>query len=519
MNQRTHFSRRTLFKGAGVLAASAALGACGTDAPAAGPEGTRKLPIPPLLEPVLEGDTRVFTLEAKPGTSRILPDLDTPTWGYNGSILGPTLRAAEGQKVRVDVINSLPELTTVHWHGMHLPAQMDGGPHQPIAPGATWAPEYPIAQQAATLWYHPHPHGITGIQTYRGLAGLFILDDANSQGSGLPHEYGVDDIPLILQDKRFNADGTLNETDREDVGLLGDTSIVNGISNPHFTATTRRVRFRVLDGATMRLFNLRFSDGRPFHLVASDGGLLDTPQEVDHVYLSPGERVEIVADFEPGETVVLRAVAFPDNLELNTDNAPDFGLADEFDLLTIAGPTGGAASGALPTGLNATLRSLPDTSGAREREFDMEWFQINGKLMDMRRIDEIVDNDDWEVWTVANKDNWIHNFHVHDAQFRVLSLERTKTTPLTGGWKDTILLAPGAVATVALRFTDYTSNRWPYMYHCHLMYHEDQGMMGQFLVVEPGQRPDPAIGRGLPSMSHEQGEQMPSMPPSTTHGH
>ncbi len=152
----------------------------------------------------------------------------------------------------------------------------------------------------------------------------------------------------------------------------------------------------------------------------------------------------------------------------------------------------------LPTGLNPTLRApARPAATAKKRTFDMEWFQINNRLMDITRVDDTVDVDTDEIWTIANKDNWIHNFHVHDTQFRVLSLDKTSTTPLIDGWKDTILLAPGAVATIALRFTDYTSNRWPYMYHCHLMFHEDQGMMGQFVVVKPGQKPSPAIGSGL----------------------
>ncbi|MFD3592583.1 multicopper oxidase family protein [Nocardia sp. NPDC058640] len=423
--------------------------------------------------------------------------VSTPTWGYNGAILGPTVRARRGDTVRMEVTNSLPDMTTTHWHGMHLPARADGGPHQPIEPGTTWTPEWQIDQQAATLWYHPHPHGFTGPQIYRGLAGLFILDDDGSDAAQLPEQYGVDDIPLIIQDRRFNPDGTLDETDRPDIGLLGDTTIVNGITDPQFAATTRRVRFRILNGATMRMFNLRFSDGRGFHLVGSDGGLLNEPTPVHNVYLSPGERVEIVVDLAVADTVTLQAVKFPDNLEVDNSDAPDFGLDDQFDLLVITGPGQGSDPAALPNGLNPTLLALPDTTGARTRTFDMEWFQINGKRMDMTRIDEVVDHDNWEVWIVANKDNWLHNFHVHDTQFRVLSLTDTSTTPLTDGWKDTILLAPGAVATLAVRFTGYTDPRWPYMFHCHMTYHEDQGMMGQFVVVKPGQQPDPQIGSGL----------------------
>ncbi|WP_235916736.1 multicopper oxidase family protein [Antrihabitans cavernicola] len=500
------------------VAAGSVVAGCASDS---GPVGTgtaarRPLPVPPLLAPRLVDGKKIFALDARAGISEIKAGISTPTWGYNGSILGPTVRARRGDLVRMEVTNSLPEMTTTHWHGMHLPALMDGGPHQPIEPSSTWTPEWRIDQQAATLWYHPHPHGNTGHHIYRGLAGLFVLDDDNADAAGLPNEYGVDDIPLIIQDRRFHPDGTLDETDRKDLGLLGDTTMVNGITDPHFIATARRVRFRILNGATMRMFNLRFSDGRTFHIVASDSGLLNDPTPVENVYLSPGERAEIVLDLKTGDEVTLRAVKFADNLEVDNSDAPDFGLADEFDLLTLTGPNQGGEPAPLPNGLNATLIAMPDTKGAPTRNMDMEWFQINGKRMDITRVDDVIDHQGWEVWTVANKDNWLHNFHVHDTQFRVLSLERTSTTPMIDGWKDTILLAPGAVATLAVRFTGYTSTRWPYMYHCHMAYHEDQGMMGQFVVVEPGQQPDPQIGTGLDHQMLEYTETKPSTTPPTT---
>lgn len=497
------FSRRGLLKGAVAAAVAVGVAACSdtpprTGASSGGAAGERALPIPPLLEPRTVGAQKIYTLNARAAASQILPDEKTPTWGYNGSMLGPTIRAHRGDDVRLEVSNSLPEMTTVHWHGMHLPAATDGGPHQPIDPGTTWSPEWTINQQAATLWYHPHPHGTTSLHTYRGLAGLFIIDDEHSDAVDLPKNYGVDDIPLIVQDRRFNGDGTLDESDLPDVGLLGNVPIVNGITHPTFTATTHRVRFRIVNGATMRLFNLQFSDGRKFHIVASDGGLLNEPEEVTSTYISPGERIEIVVDLVRAETVTLRAVKFVDNLELNRHTAPNFGLSDQFDLMTITGPrTSAAAPPPLPRTMNDSLLQMPPIGGAVRRAFDMKQFRINDKVMDLTRVDEVITPERWEVWTVSNKDKWIHNFHVHDTQFRILALTRTSTTPQTIGWKDTVLLAPGAVATLAVRFTDYTSTRWPYMYHCHLMYHEDHGMMGQFVVVNPGQYPDPKIGKGL----------------------
>ena len=172
---------------------------------------TNRLEIPPLLEPGTDRSGRkVFDLRLQRGTTELLTGKPTETWGANGSHLGPTLRASRGDRVTVNVTNDLPETTTIHWHGMHLPAAADGGPHQPIRPGMTWSPTWTIDQPAATLWYHPHPHGATEDHMYRGLAGLFLLDDPEARSLPLPSRYGIDDIPVILQDKRFDTDGSLD---------------------------------------------------------------------------------------------------------------------------------------------------------------------------------------------------------------------------------------------------------------------------------------------------------------------
>lgn len=193
-----------------------------------------RLAIPPLADSELDSEgRRVFTLTAESGESELRPGEETETWGFNGSHLGPTLRASRGEEVVVDVRNRLDEATTVHWHGMHLPAAADGGPHQVVEPGASWTPSWEIDQPAATLWYHPHPHGDTEQHVYRGLAGLFILDDAEEAELDLPREYGVDDVPVIVQDKRFADEGSLIEDERERLGILGDTLLVNGTYGPY----------------------------------------------------------------------------------------------------------------------------------------------------------------------------------------------------------------------------------------------------------------------------------------------
>ncbi len=195
-----------------VSATAALLAGCGiSTSPVTVPaEFDRPLAIPALAESHVEKDgTRVFRLAAQEGTIGILEEARTRTWGFNGPYLGPTLRASRGEKVAVEVRNTLPEATTVHWHGMHLPAAMDGGPHELVEPGGTWRPTWKIDQPAATLWYHPHPHGKSEAHLYRGLAGMFILDDANNAATSLPNQYGVDDIPVIIQDKDIGPDGEL----------------------------------------------------------------------------------------------------------------------------------------------------------------------------------------------------------------------------------------------------------------------------------------------------------------------
>ncbi len=189
------------------------------------------LKIPPLAAYRTDAQGRkLFDLTAETGTTTLLPGTTTPTWGFNGTYLGPTLRVSRGDRIQLQVHNHLPAVTTLHSHGMHLPALDDGGPHQTIPPGATWRPGWTIDQPAAMLWYHPHPMGQTADQTYRGLAGLYIIDDADSRALPLPDQYGVNDIPVIIQDKNLNADGSLNFAVSDTIGdqeRLGNIILIN----------------------------------------------------------------------------------------------------------------------------------------------------------------------------------------------------------------------------------------------------------------------------------------------------
>ncbi|HLV05576.1 MAG TPA: multicopper oxidase domain-containing protein [Actinomycetaceae bacterium] len=446
------------------------------------------LHVPPLAESRLDdAGRRVFDLTAQQGTRQFVPGgATTPTWGLNGDYLGPTLRAHRGEEVVVRITNELPETTTMHWHGMHLPPEMDGGPHQTVAPGETWSPSWVVDQPAATLWYHPHTHGLTQEHVGRGLAGMFILDDDTSGTLDLPSEYGVDDIPVIVQDRSIDDEGRVTGSSFGTTGPLGEELLVNGTYGPYLDVTTERVRLRLLNASAARTYAFAADDGRDLMLVGTDGGLLEAPVPMDQVQLSPGERAEVVVTMSPGERVVLRSLP-PD---LGTDGTEDrsAGGQDRFDVLELRAADEPAPSPPLPERLVPVPRL--DPAADAHRTFDLRSFRINGRSMDMDRVDLAVTVDSTEVWEVRNVHGTPHNFHVHDVQFQVLDVDGAPPPPQLRGWKDTVYLPPHGSVRLIMRFEDYTDATVPYMFHCHLLWHEDQGMMGQFVVVDEGEEPD-----------------------------
>ncbi len=446
------------------------------------------LHIPPLDEGINRNGTRVFNLTTQSGKAAIVPAGASKTWGINGRFLGPTLRARRGQTVQVNVENALDEPTTWHWHGMHLPAAADGGPHQLIKPGATWSPSWTIKQPAATLWYHPHPHGDTERHIYRGLSGLFIVDDADQAALALPRQYGVDDIPVIVQDKTFDAEGQLVESQRRDSGMLGETILVNGTVGPMLSITTQQTRLRLLNASTARSYTFGFSDNRSFTMIASDGGLLPVPVPLNRLLLTPGERAEILIEMRPTETTTLRS--YPQDLGLSDNLSRKTGASDTLDILRLRAGEQLTPSPAIPAQL-ATMKALETAVIKQSREFELGNNSINGKTVDMNRVDEVVTVNTTEMWEVWNAHTKPHNFHIHDVQFQVLDIDGQEPPPELSGWKDTVYVPPDIRVRLIIRFTDYTDIVRPYMYHCHLLWHEDQGMMGQFVVAAPGQAPKP----------------------------
>ncbi len=470
-----------------------------------------RLAIPALLGGTMRDGVRVFDLRAQRGVHEFFKGVQTDTLGINGNFLGPTMRLRIGERVRFNVTNNIGEPTTMHWHGIHIPARFDGGPHQIIADGDTWSPEFEVKQLPATCWYHSHMFHKTGEQVWKGLAGVMILEDEVSDALELPRDYGVDDIPLVLQDRIFNRDGSLSYNPSMHnimMGMKGDTAMVNGTIAPYFEARTGKIRLRLLNGSNARFFNLGFDDEREFHQIATDGSFLEKPLKTRRVRLGPGERAEIIVDVSGAKPFILRSYPFAGSGGVMGTVRRGFGMmrnmmgggmmGDDnrrFDFLQIRPAKSLASSPELPAKL-VDLPQLEEASAVRTRKFVMEMrmgpammmgggapMSINGKAMDIKRVDEVVKLGDTEIWEISNASPQPHPFHIHDIQF--LILDRDGKPPLAGerGFKDTVIVDHNETVRVIARFEDYADPDNPYMYHCHILEHEDAGMMGQFIVT------------------------------------
>jgi FtsP/CotA-like multicopper oxidase with cupredoxin domain len=268
--------------------------------------------------PILPGNpTRVWRYHAE-----LLHGDPTSIQTWPNSYLGPIIRAHTGQKIRVWFVNDLPDQTQasiIHWHGLHLPPDMDAHPRYAIRPGQTYVYEWTITDRAGTYWFHPHPHIGTGYQVYQGLAGLLLVSDADEEVLGLPA--GTADIPLVIQDRTFDALNQLlylshDKTDaamQQVMGFLGERVLVNGQPDYTLDVATRPYRLRLLNASNARIYKLAWSDGTPLRVIATDGGLLEHPLQRSYVMLAPGERVELWADFSGraiGSAITLQSVAF-----------------------------------------------------------------------------------------------------------------------------------------------------------------------------------------------------------------
>ncbi|MCX8226201.1 MAG: multicopper oxidase domain-containing protein [Sulfitobacter sp.] len=351
--------------------------------------------------------------------------------GYDLDYLGPTLQMKRGQTARMQVGNQTDDPVTAHWHAAHVPGNMDGGPQVAFGPGKTWDAELNISNPAATLWYHSHVHGQIGSQVYRGLAGFLLIDDPGAP-DGLPSNYGVDDLPVVVQDRSFNRRGQFDYDPGGMAtiqGIRGSEIMVNGAIQPVADVPRGLVRLRILNGSNARIYQFSFSDRRNFAQVASDGGLLAAPVSRKTLTLVPAERAEIVVDLSQ-DTQTVRLISADDN------NAPMRGGmmgsssdTGQFDVMTLEPRSE----------LSATMTQMPSRLPAVEMDFDTpvrtrdftldmhlggmmgsmvrgafggSTMSINGQGYDMNSINETIRIGETERWRIT-ANMMMHPFHVH----------------------------------------------------------------------------------------------------------
>ncbi|MGS4884135.1 multicopper oxidase domain-containing protein [Roseibium sp. MB-4] len=488
-----------------LLAGSASLFGASLISPAWSTTAPTILPIPPLADGTNE---EPVDLKIRAGEHTFPAGVKTPTLGINQNFLGPTLRTRRNTELNLSYMNTLDEGVSIHGHGLHVPGDVDGGPQLEMAPGEGWQPSLSIVQPAATCWYHSHTHGKTGDQVYRGLAGMIIIDDDESDALDLPNRYGVDDLPIIIQDRTFDGEGRFVYSlyDADEDGWFGDTVVINGAIGPLVAdVPAGKVGLRLLNGANARFYVIAFSDNRVFHKIATDGGLLPTPVPMTTMEMSPGERCEIVVDLADANPVEF--------LTFFEDEIDDEGAGIVGGLSTLVG-----GSDAAPPRASLTLRPdarlvankapLPDKLAhirhpeeheiKNVREFVLEMdhsgdhvghdghgkmdMTINGAVMDMSVINERVGLGVWERWRIRS-DQGAHPFHIHGCSFLIEQMEGEAVPADQLGWKDTVVLDDDDWSEIVVRFDHIATEQYPYMYHCHILEHEDRGMMGQFTVT------------------------------------
>ena len=427
-----------------------------------------------------------LVLRASPGTADIGDGITAPVWLLNDVLPSPLIRARTGDPFRVILQNALTQDLIVHWHGMFPPTHSDGHPRFAVPPGETYEYDFLIRERASLYWYHPHTHHLTGEQTYRGMAGMIIVSDAEEDALQLPS--GAREIPLVLQDRRVDAAGfPYYEPTQSDLrlGYMGPEIFGNGVHDAYVDVDTAVYRFRVLNGSNARIFRLARSDGLPLVMIGNDGGLLPAARTLGWLDLGPAERADLLID--------LRGIAV--------------GTSVRLDSLPFQVPGAGSPGGANLQGQPAHLleirvrRNVEDdfampgalvmdsgpiaADAVRERTFHfqsrMMEHTINGLRYELYRDDVHIPFGETEIWNLVNDSNLPHPVHLHATHFRVLSRTggRGMVMPWEEGLKDTVLLHAFETVRIAVRFT---GDPGLYLFHCHNLEHEDMGMMLNIVV-------------------------------------
>lgn len=450
------------------------------------------------------------------------------------SYLGPIIRVKPNQKIRIRYNNELPDESIIHWHGLHVPQEMDGHPRYVINNGKQFVYEFVVNNRPGTYWFHPHPHGKTGYQVYKGLAGMFIVEDNQEQLPSDKYE-----VPLVIQDRSFNSSNQLvyledNMMDRM-IGFLGDKILINGQSETSMEVDKATYRFRILNGSNSRIYKLAWSDGIDLTVIGNDGGLLSKPTDKSYMMLGPGERIDIWRDFSntnSSEQVSLNSLAFNSGTSMGmmgsgrgmggggmmrgrggmqSSNNQSGSVMDNGDAFTVYNFIVSDNEGEvlpLPADFEPikqlNLSESVNQNSPRQFNFHfqrMEWL-INGKTFEMNEVAdwEKVKLNTTEVWEfinggsggmMGNMMSMPHPVHIHGLQFQIIERDFSQVPSavwnsmkdgfIDEGWQDTFLLLPDMRVKVVLRFEDYTGI---FLYHCHNLEHEDMGMMRNYEVVE-----------------------------------
>ena len=457
----------------------------------------------------------------------LLPGGPTSVWRFTGKVLRgkadslsfleaaagglrfvPVIRVRRGQKVRIFFNNRLPEDTIVHWHGLHIVQRMDGHPMYAIGNGKRYVYEFAVGNRAGTYWFHPHPHGRTGYQVYRGLTGLFLVADEEEDAARLPG--GEHDLPLIIQDRSFDPGNQLVYLGRgmmeRMMGFMGERVLVNASPDYLRQVERRAYRLRLFNGSNSTGYLLSLSDGRPFVVIGTDGGLLEQAMTRQSLTLAVAERADVWVDFgtmRPGQELSLVATPFAPMMAGGGRMGGRgmmgmMGRAASIEPRSIArfrAGNGAASRSPLPKRLSKfpSLSVRDAVNRERPREINLAMMRgqalLNGRSFEMESVaeDERVRLGATEVWDFVNDSPMAHPMHVHNLQFKVIQRIGAAASDRAGlaagftdeGLKDVVLVLPGERVRVLMKFEDYTGL---YLYHCHILEHEDLGMMRNYLV-------------------------------------
>lgn len=447
-----------------------------------------------VIPDTLSGTT--FNLNIKDTLKQIRAGNQTITGSVNSNFWGPTLFINKGDVVHMNVTNHLNDSTTIHWHGMHLPAVMDGGPHQVIPPGALWQPYWTVTNNAGTYWYHPHLHEMTLEHITKGIGGFIIVRDPVEAVLPLPRKYGTDDIPVVLTSRRYDANNqfvTVNTA-------YGDYMLTNGTPNAQVSLPKQFVRLRILNAEIERGYNLGFSDNRTFYIIANDGGLLNAPVAVTRVKLMVGERVEIMVNLgndAVGSSIDLKAFnsgqafGFPGG---EPGTGGQFGsLLNNIDFPVLHINVSSTTSGAITSVPSSLANNIYWTSGDATVNRNLSItggqgpvpFTFDNTPFVLNTINKYVNLNAIEKWTITNNNIFGHTFHIHDVEFKIVARNGNPNSvgAFESGWKDVMFVPVNESVTFVAKFDDYADPLHPFMYHCHFANHEDGGMMGQFVVT------------------------------------